>query len=127
MPEPPNSHRFPAGSTHDAFGMRAPGMLLPVATPWVPYTPAWPSLLEPLTQVPRWLHAKLRQSKAFEFPGDEIYGAIRSQLESIGTPIGGNDLLIAAHAVALDFTLVTGNTKEFSRVTGLRVENWLRD
>jgi tRNA(fMet)-specific endonuclease VapC len=63
----------------------------------------------------------------FEFPGDEIYGAIRSQLESIGTPINGNDLLIAAHAVALDFTLVTGNTKEFSRVTGLRVENWLRD
>jgi tRNA(fMet)-specific endonuclease VapC len=63
----------------------------------------------------------------FDFPGDETYGSIRTQLESAGTPIGGNDLLIAAHAVALDLTLVTDNTKEFSRVGGLRVENWLTD
>jgi tRNA(fMet)-specific endonuclease VapC len=63
----------------------------------------------------------------FDFPGDEIYGSIRTQLESAGTLIGGNDLLIAAHAVALDLTLVTDNAKEFSRVGGLRVENWLRD
>jgi tRNA(fMet)-specific endonuclease VapC len=55
------------------------------------------------------------------------YGSIRTQLELAGTPIGGNDLLIAAQAMALDFTLVTDNEKEFSRIDGLRVENWLRD
>jgi tRNA(fMet)-specific endonuclease VapC len=49
------------------------------------------------------------------------------ELESAGTPIGGNDLLIAAQALALDHTLVTDNDKEFSRIEGLRVENWLRD
>jgi tRNA(fMet)-specific endonuclease VapC len=62
-----------------------------------------------------------------DFPGDETYGSIRAQLESTGKPIGGNDLLIAAHAVAHDLTLVTDNAKEFSQVSGLRVENWLRD
>ena len=58
-------------------------------------------------------------------PADEIYGEIRTQLELAGTPIGGNDLLIAAQALALDHTLVTDNDTEFSRVAGLRVENWL--
>ena len=62
----------------------------------------------------------------FEWPGDEAYGLIRTQLEAAGTPIGGNDMLIAAQAVALDYTLVTDNESEFSRVTGLRIENWLR-
>jgi tRNA(fMet)-specific endonuclease VapC len=60
-------------------------------------------------------------------PTDEIYGSIRAQLELAGTPIGGNDLLIAAQAIALDHTLVTDNDKEFARIAGLRVENWLRD
>lgn len=60
-------------------------------------------------------------------PADEIYGSIRTQLELVGTSIGGNDLLIAAHAMALDHTLVTDNDKEFARIDGLRVENWLRD
>jgi tRNA(fMet)-specific endonuclease VapC len=59
-------------------------------------------------------------------PADEIYGAIRTQLELADTPIGGNDLLIAAQAIALDHTLVTDNDKEFARIDGLRVENWLR-
>ena len=63
----------------------------------------------------------------FDSPGDVTYGSIRTQLELAGTPIGGNDLLIAAQAMALDFTLVTDNEKEFSRIGGLRVENWLRD
>jgi tRNA(fMet)-specific endonuclease VapC len=63
----------------------------------------------------------------FDSPADEIYGSIRMQLELVGTPIGANDLLIAAQALALDHTLVTDNDKEFSRVDGLRVENWLRD
>ena len=63
----------------------------------------------------------------FDAPADEIYGSIRTQLELAGTPIGGNDLIIAAQAVALDLTLVTDNEQEFSRVDGLRVENWLCD
>jgi predicted nucleic acid-binding protein len=46
-------------------------------------------------------------------------------LERAGTPIGANDMLIAAHALALGLTLVTNNTREFGRVAGLRVENWL--
>lgn len=54
------------------------------------------------------------------------YGDIRSDLEKRGKVIGGNDLLIAAHAVSRDLTLVTNNTKEFSRVNGLKIENWAR-
>ncbi len=53
------------------------------------------------------------------------YGTVRSQLEAAGTPIGGNDLWIAAHALAQDLTLVTNNIREFERVPGLRLENWL--
>jgi len=60
-------------------------------------------------------------------PADEIYGSIRVQLESTGTPIGGNDLIIASQAMTLDLTLVTDNEREFSRIDGLRIENWLRD
>ncbi len=61
----------------------------------------------------------------FEPPADEVYGAIRSSLEAAGTPIGSNDLLIAAHAKSLGATIVTANTQEFGRVQGLSVENWL--
>lgn len=53
------------------------------------------------------------------------YGRIRAQLEQAGTPIGANDTWIAAQALALDATLVTDNIREFSRVPGLAVENWL--
>lgn len=53
------------------------------------------------------------------------YAHIRTMLERLGTPIGPNDTLIAAHALALDCTLVTGNEAQFRRVPGLRVENWL--
>ena len=52
------------------------------------------------------------------------YGKIRAELESAGTPIGPLGTLIAAHAVAVDATLVTANEREFSRVGLLRVENW---
>lgn len=61
----------------------------------------------------------------FDQPADRRYGEIRHALERAGTPIGGNDLLIAAHALALDLTLVTANETEFRRVPGLVVENWL--
>lgn len=53
------------------------------------------------------------------------YGRIRAQLERNGTPIGANDLWIAAQALALGAVAVTDNVGEFSRVSGLTVENWL--
>lgn len=56
---------------------------------------------------------------------DHIYAEIRLQLEQAGTPIGPNDLLIAAHALESGLTLVTDNADEFGRVAGLQVENWL--
>ena len=61
-----------------------------------------------------------------EAPDDIVYGELRARLEQDGQPMGGNDLLIAAHAVALGHTVVTDNEREFSRIDDLRVENWLR-
>ena len=55
------------------------------------------------------------------------YGDIRAVLERQGTPIGNNDLWIAAHARAEGLTLVTNNTREFSRVSGLKLANWAED
>lgn len=63
----------------------------------------------------------------FEAPADAVYGQLRTRLERAGRPIGGNDLLIAAQAAALEYTIVTDNEREFARVAGLRCENWLRD
>jgi tRNA(fMet)-specific endonuclease VapC len=57
---------------------------------------------------------------------DRHYGRIRAQLEKAGTQIGGNDLLIAVQVLALNAVLVTDNIREFKRVKGLQVENWLR-
>ncbi len=53
------------------------------------------------------------------------YGKLRSHLEKAGTPIGAMDLMIAAHALSTQCTLVTNNKKEFARVTGLKIENWI--
>lgn len=53
------------------------------------------------------------------------YGNIRSVLEKQGNIIGGNDLWIAAHALTLGLTVITNNTKEFSRIDGLCIENWV--
>ncbi len=58
-------------------------------------------------------------------PADMHYGGIRSELESAGQAIGPNDLLIAAHAIAIGAVLVTANGKEFARVRGLEIQNWL--
>jgi tRNA(fMet)-specific endonuclease VapC len=55
---------------------------------------------------------------------DEQYARLRYALEKRGQPIGQNDLLIAAHAVAIDAVLVSDNEREFRKVPGLRVENW---
>ncbi len=56
----------------------------------------------------------------------EQYGALRASLSAAGRPIGPNDLLIAATALAHNLTVVTHNLREFSRVTGLKVEDWER-
>ncbi|MGZ5871675.1 MAG: PIN domain-containing protein [Bradyrhizobium sp.] len=61
----------------------------------------------------------------FDVPADAEYGGIRSELEAAGKPVGGSDLLIAAHACAIGATIVTANTDEFRRIRGLNVENWL--
>ncbi len=62
----------------------------------------------------------------FERPADAAYGLLRAQLEQAGRPIGANDLLIAAHALALGYIVVTDNEKEFARARDLLVKNWLR-
>lgn len=63
--------------------------------------------------------------QAFDEPADQHYGVVRQQLQQTGQLIGPNDLLVAAHALSLNLTLVTDNVGEFERVAGLRVENWL--
>ena len=55
------------------------------------------------------------------------YGKLRTRLEKRGNPIGPNDMLIAAHALALDLTLVSANEREFSKEKGLNTENWRSD
>jgi tRNA(fMet)-specific endonuclease VapC len=62
----------------------------------------------------------------FETPADASYGLLRTRLEQAGTPIGANDLLIAAQTLALGYVIVTDNESEFSQVKGLRLQNWLR-
>ncbi len=64
---------------------------------------------------------------ALDAPTDRRYGSVRAGLEAKGLTIGHNDLLIAAHGLALGATVVTANVREFQRVDGLAVENWLSD
>lgn len=61
----------------------------------------------------------------FDEPADEHYADIRATLERAGTPIGSHDILIAAHARSRALTLVTHKLREFQRVPGLKVEDWL--
>jgi tRNA(fMet)-specific endonuclease VapC len=73
------------------------------------------------------LVAKLRQvfvSLPFDDRAAEEYGYVRAHLAALGTPIGPNDLMIAAIARVNRMTLVTHNTAEFSRVPGLALEDW---
>lgn len=60
----------------------------------------------------------------FDEKCEEVYGVVRAELALAGTPIGPNDLMIAATALANDATIITRNTGEFGRVKGLRVEDW---
>ncbi len=68
----------------------------------------------------------LRYVEVLDYPGEAAhhYAQIRSALKARGTIIGANDLFIAAHARSLGLTLVTNNTREFGRVSGLKLENW---
>ncbi len=63
---------------------------------------------------------------SFETPADSAYRLLRTRLEQAGTPIGGNDLLIATQALALGHTIVTDNENEFTRIEDLPYQNWLR-
>ena len=67
---------------------------------------------------------QLLQRPAFDGHAANAYGPLRATLEARGTPIGPPDTLIAAHALALGATLVTNNVREFSRVPGLKLEDW---
>ncbi len=62
----------------------------------------------------------------FDHSAAAVYGSIRATLERKGTPIGPMDLLIAAQAMSQQLILVTNNEREFRRVAGLQIENWLR-
>ncbi|MEN8129279.1 MAG: type II toxin-antitoxin system VapC family toxin [Pseudomonadota bacterium] len=75
------------------------------------------------TQVERILSAL--EILPLEEPADRRYGELRTYLEQQGTTIGPNDMLIAAHALSLDLTVVTANVSEFLRIPELNVENWL--
>jgi tRNA(fMet)-specific endonuclease VapC len=74
------------------------------------------------------VEAFLSPLRIFEF--DQLasanYGDVRTALENKGTLIGSYDMLIAAHALSLNATLITNNVREFARVSGLNVENWVK-
>lgn len=70
---------------------------------------------------------ELLDIRPFDKQAAVCYGDVRSSLEKRGQIIGGNDLLIAAHALSLGWSLVTNNVREFSRVEGLKVENWAEE
>ena len=61
----------------------------------------------------------------FDMDAAKVYGQIRHDLKEKGELIGANDLLIAAHAKSLGFTLITNNTREYGRVEGLKLNNWM--
>lgn len=85
------------------------------------------SLSKKQAQNERALKDFLKYAVVLDWPENAAshYGRIRAMLKEKGLMIGANDLLIAAHAVALDSVLVTDNLREFTRIPGLRVENWI--
>ena len=68
---------------------------------------------------------RMIQPHAVPLSAAEHYGQIRAGLQQQGLPIGNNDLWLAAHAMAEGWTIVTNNTREFERVPGLQIENWV--
>jgi len=81
-----------------------------------------PRLIERVEQTLAWVNVL-----PYDDAASHAYGIIRGELERQGKPIGWGDLFIAAHARSLDLTLVTNNVREFSRVEGLQIENWLEE
>ena len=83
------------------------------------------------SQQPKQTHAKLNRlaelinTLPLSISAANYYGSIRSTMKKSGTPIGANDLWIAAHALAEGLILVSNNLREFQRVPGLVVENWV--
>ncbi len=73
------------------------------------------------------LHDFLQYLTVLDWPehAGQEYGRIRAHLNKKVTPIGANDLLIAAHALSINAILVSDNTRKFGRVTGLKLENWI--
>jgi tRNA(fMet)-specific endonuclease VapC len=71
--------------------------------------------------------SELIEVLTFDKKAAMVYGDVRSDLEKRGLVIGSNDLFIVAHAMSLGLTLVTNNQREFSRVNGLKIENWVED
>jgi tRNA(fMet)-specific endonuclease VapC len=69
--------------------------------------------------------SELMEVQALPVSAGEHYGQLRAALEKKGRPIGNNDLWLAAHARAAGLVLVTNNVREFSRIQGLEVENWV--
>jgi tRNA(fMet)-specific endonuclease VapC len=84
------------------------------------YKKASPTLSNKVEQL-----LELIEVLALDEPVDRYYAEVRVALEQIGQPIGHNDLLIAAHTLAYRLILVTDNVREFARVPGLTVENWV--
>jgi len=79
-----------------------------------------PEPLQQLEELTNLIHVMPLPAEAARF-----YGAIRAALSVRGEMIGANDLWIAAHARAMDLTLVTNNEREFRRVAGLKIQNWV--
>jgi tRNA(fMet)-specific endonuclease VapC len=83
----------------------------------------------PALKESRWVQldafTRLLPVLAMDEPVGVCYGRVRAHLKKEGTPIGNNDLFIAAHALSLGATLVTNNQREFNRVPELVVENWV--
>jgi len=73
------------------------------------------------------LTAFVARLEILDFTADaaQHYGELRAHLKRAGTPVGFHDMMIGAHARAADLTLVTNNRREFDRLPGLRVENWV--
>lgn len=69
---------------------------------------------------------RLSSVLAWDRPAADEFARLQARLLDAGTPIGGNDAMIAAHALSLDRVLITNNEKHFSRVPGLVMENWAR-
>ena len=66
------------------------------------------------------------EERDFDEGASRAYGSIKTQLEATGKPIGPLDTLLAGHALSLGATMVTNNIREFSRVSGLTLENWMK-